>query len=101
MSALSKGVIGLLSSFLLFSSFALAKDEPWKGKPYNEWDRKDLERIFTDSPWSRVATVTRTWLPISEKDAHDKMVSGSGRKLPAEMERANEGSVGGDLNINV
>src|SRR5215475_4372483 len=101
MSTSSKGIIAFLSILLLLSSLALAKDEPWKGKPYNEWDRKDLERIFTDSPWSRVATVTRTWLPISEKDAHDKMVSGSGRQLPAELERASEGTTGGDLNINV
>ena len=87
----------------LFAAFAVnvsATDAPWKSKPYNEWDRKDLERIFTDSPWSRTATVSRTWQPISEKDAHDKIVSGT-RKLPAELERASEGTVGGDLNVNV
>src|SRR5262249_37229319 len=101
MHAQSKIAVTFFFGLLLLASLALAKDEPWKGKPYDQWDRKDLERIFTDSPWSRVATVTRTWQPISEKDAHDKILSGSGRKLPAEMERANEGSVGGDLNINV
>jgi len=93
--------VAFLACVLFLATFAWAKDEPWKGKPYNEWDRKDLERIFTDSPWSRVVMVTRSWLPISEKDAHDKIISGSGRQLPAELERANEGTVGGDLNINV
>jgi hypothetical protein len=99
--------------FLIVSQFVLlvfaavqivcvsASDAPWLGKPIQQWDRKDLERIFTDSPWARAATVTRTWLPISEKDVHDKPLSGSGRKLPSEVERANEGTYGGDLNVNV
>ena len=87
----------------LFAASAVnvsATDAPWKSKPYKQWDRRDLERIFTDSPWSRTATVSRSWLPISEKDVHDKIVSGT-RKLPTELERANEGTVGGDLNVNI
>lgn len=89
--------------FVLSATFTInvsATDAPWKSKPYKEWDRKDLERIFTDSPWSRSVAISRTWLPISEKDAHDKIISGT-RKLPAELERASEGTVGGDLNVNV
>lgn len=101
MRALSSRFVALLSSLLFLSALVWAKDEPWKGKPYDQWDRKDLERIFTDSPWSRVATVSRSWQPISEKDVHDKVLSGSGRQLPAEVQRASEGTVGGDLNVNV
>ncbi len=100
MRAQSRSGMALLVALSFFAALVLAKDEPWKGKPYEQWDKKDLERIFTDSPWSRVATVTRSWLPISEKDAHDKIISGT-RKLPAELERASEGTVGGDLNVNV
>src|SRR5262245_58754686 len=96
----SRSGLALLICLSFLAALALAKDEPWKGKPYEQWDQKDLERIFIDSPWSRTATVTRTWIPISEKDAHDKVISGT-RKLPAELERASEGTVGGDLNINV
>ena len=96
-----KRIAALLGCVLFLAALALAKDEPWKGKPYEQWDKKDLEHIFTDSPWSRVVSVTRTWLPISEKDVHDKIISGSGRQLPAEMERSGEGTYGGDLNINV
>jgi hypothetical protein len=94
---------GQLLFLVLFAAFAVsvsATDAPWKSKPYQEWDRKDLERIFTDSPWSRTATVSRSWRPISEKDVHDKIISGT-RKLPAELERASESTVGGDLNVNV
>ena len=94
------GQLLLLVLFAAFAAAASATDAPWQGKPYQEWDRKDLERIFTDSPWSRTATVSRSWKPISEKDVHDKIVSGT-RKLPTELERASEGTVGGDLNVNV
>jgi hypothetical protein len=95
-----KRIVALLGCVFFLAALALAKDEPWKGKPYEQWDKKDLEHIFTDSPWSRITTVARSWLPISEKDVHDKIISGT-RKLPAELERASEGTVGGDLNVNV
>jgi len=88
-------------SVLFLAAIAWAKDEPWKNKPYDQWDRKDIERIFTDSPWSRVVTVTRTWMPITAKDLPDKMISGGVRQLPTELERSSESSVGGELNINV
>lgn len=52
-----------LFTALIFAALALASDPPWKGKPYDQWTDKDLEKIFTDSPWSRIGTVTRTWAP--------------------------------------
>ena len=90
--------------FVLFSFLAaavLAKDEPWKGKPYDQWDKKDVQRIFTDSPWARVVTVTRTWLPITGKDLPQDMISGGSRQLSTQIEKSNESSTGGELNINV
>ncbi|HJZ65297.1 MAG TPA: hypothetical protein VKD70_13325 [Candidatus Acidoferrum sp.] len=88
-------------SLLFLAVLAWAKDEPWKGKPYDQWNKKDLERIFTDSPWSRVVAVTRTWTPITAKDLPEKPLSGGIRQLPKELERSSETSVGGELNINV
>lgn len=58
-----KAAATLLFSVLIFAALALASDPPWKGKPYDQWTDKDLEKIFTDSPWSRIGTVTRTWAP--------------------------------------
>lgn len=57
-----------LLAILSCAALALASDPPWKGKPYDQWTDKDLERVFTDSPWSRIGTVTRTWAPLSAKD---------------------------------
>lgn len=52
-----------LFAVLNFVALALASDPPWKAKPYDQWTDKDLEKVFTDSPWSRIGTVTRTWTP--------------------------------------
>src|SRR5579859_4565834 len=88
-------------SILFLAAIAWAKDEPWKGKPYDQWDRKDLERIFTDSPWSRIVTITRTWLPITGKDLPQEMISGASRQLSTQLEKSSESSAGGELNMNV
>jgi hypothetical protein len=58
----------LIFAALAFAAIALASDPPWKGKPYDQWTDKDLEKIFTDSPWSRIGTVTRTWKPLTSKE---------------------------------
>src|SRR6267378_5064052 len=91
----------IFSVMMLLSAVVWAGSEPWKGKPYQQWDDKDIERVFLDSPWSRTTTITRTWLPISSKDLPDKIISGSGRTAPTELERSGETSVGGELNFYV
>jgi hypothetical protein len=57
------------STLLILASLAWAADVPWKSKPYDQWTDKDLEKIFTDSPWSRIGTVTRTWAPVTSSGA--------------------------------
>ena len=63
-----KPAAALIFGALAFVAIALASDPPWKGKPYDQWTDKDLEKIFTDSPWSRTGTVTRTWVPLTSKE---------------------------------
>lgn len=46
---------------LIAATICFASDPPWKGKPYDQWNDKDLQKIFSDSPWARMATITRTW----------------------------------------
>src|SRR5260370_10675110 len=91
----------IFSAILLFAALVWASDQPWKGKPYQQWDDKDVERVFTDSPWARTTTITRTWLPISEQDLPNDTVAGRDRALPATLERSSETSVGGELNLYV
>ncbi len=97
----ASAILALFSAILLFAALVWASDQPWKGKPYQQWDDKDVERVFTDSPWARTTTITRTWLPISEKDLPNDTVAGRDRALPATLERSSETSVGGELNLYV
>jgi hypothetical protein len=95
------GFLALFSATLFVAALVWASDPPWKGKPYQQWDDKDVERVFADSPWARATTITRTWVPISEKDLPNDTVAGRDRALPATLDRSSETSVGGELNLYV
>jgi hypothetical protein len=76
--------LGLLLALLLGATLLCAGDKPWKTKPYQQWDGKELQTILTDSPWVRVTTIQRTWLPVSEKEvAPEPEIKGSVRQMPA------------------
>jgi len=69
---------------LLGAPLVLAGDKPWKAKPYQQWDAKDLQSILTESPWVRSTTIERSWLPVSEKDTPPSPeVSGGVRQMPS------------------
>jgi len=56
-----KRTILLLSAASLLSTMAIAADDVWKAKPYQQWDLKDVQKILNDSPWVRVVHVTANW----------------------------------------
>jgi hypothetical protein len=92
----------LLAALLLLSGLARATDEPWKGKRYDQWTDSDVQRVFTDSPWSRTATITRTWLPLSAKDFPvSRSLDGAARKLPKGIEQSDDATLGTDLIFNI
>jgi len=74
-------------TFLMVASPVLASDPPWKGKPYQQWDDKDIQRVFSDSPWARKTTITRTWSAVSQKDAQNPQLPGGGRGMPGAQGR--------------
>jgi hypothetical protein len=96
-----RSTIKFVSALLIFTSFAWGGDVPWKSKPYDQWDGKDLQRVFTDSPWARATTITRTWVPLTAKDLPNEPLAGRDRGLPATLDRSAETSVGGELNFHV
>lgn len=51
----------LASALLLVAALVFAGGDPWKVKPYEQWDDKDVKRILEDSPWSKVVQVDVTW----------------------------------------
>lgn len=49
-------------AILLLAALAWASD-PWKTKPYEQWDQKDISQILGDSPWAKVISVNADWEP--------------------------------------
>jgi hypothetical protein len=85
----------ILAAFamLLCAGLLSADNKPWKGKPYQEWNAKDVELIMTESPWVQIATIQRTWLPVAEKDVPpEQQISGGTRSMPG----ATGGTTGGN-----
>jgi hypothetical protein len=56
--AILVGSVTLIVAALLF-----AGGDPWKSKPYQQWDDKDVQRILQDSPWAKVVQVDVNWKP--------------------------------------
>lgn len=93
---------------------AWAGSDPWKSKPYKQWNDEDIQRVFTDSPWSRKVTVEGTWKPVAPTEASggtitaagngggggSKGMGGTATVLPAEHD-SNAGTVGPSVPFNV
>jgi hypothetical protein len=98
--------LALLLALPLGATLVWAGDKPWKSKPYQQWDQKEIQTILTDSPWVRVTTIPRSWLPVSEKDvAPDPAINGGVRQMPApgtaeNTVRAGESSLR-ELNVQI
>jgi hypothetical protein len=54
---------------LLLAALVWAGDDPWKAKPYQQWDAKDVHKVLDSSPWARNVQVAAPW--ISTGDAGD------------------------------
>ena len=74
----------VVSGILACGSLLLADNKPWKTKSVQQWDAKDVQQIMTDSPWVRVTTIPRGWLPVAEKDVPpEQQISGGARQMPS------------------
>lgn len=50
-----------LAVILIFSVIVWASNEPWKTKPYQQWDKSDLALILSNSPWGKKVVVDVNW----------------------------------------
>lgn len=48
-----KAIVGSLA-VLAIAAFAWASSDPWKDKPFQQWDEKDVQKVLSSSPWSRM-----------------------------------------------
>jgi hypothetical protein len=47
---------------LLFAALAWAGGDPWKSKPYQQWDAKDVRKVLDASPWAHSVQVEAPWI---------------------------------------
>ena len=75
----------LFLALLLGIALVYAGDKPWKSKPYQTWDQKDIQTIMTESPWVRKTSIRHTWSTASQKEknaALDPLIDGGVREMP-------------------
>ena len=68
--------IRLLLMVTLLPVVALGADDAWKSKPYQQWDTKDVQKVLTDSPWSRSVHMEAKWRTNSAPIGQDATTSG-------------------------
>ena len=59
-----------------------AGDDPWKAKPYQQWDAKDVRKVLDASPWARSVQVEAPWISGGDAGAAD---SGGAASRPSPM----------------
>jgi hypothetical protein len=74
-----------------------ASNDPWKDKPYQQWDAKDLQKIFQDSPWSHLVRVDAPWLGGGGNDASNPPTGGGGMAGGGHSIGASGGGGGGNM----
>jgi hypothetical protein len=47
---------------LLLAAIVWAGGDPWKSKPYQQWDAKDVRKVLDASPWARSVQVPAPWI---------------------------------------
>ena len=91
-------------AILLIAVIAWAGGDPWKTKPYQQWNDEDIQKVFTTSPWAVKVTVEGTWKPVQGVNSANgslnaggsggaKGMGGSSTVLPAEAD-VNAGTKG-------
>ena len=67
---------------LLLAAMVWAGDDPWKAKPYQQWDAKDVRKVLDASPWARSVQVEAPWISGGDAGAAD---SGGAASRPSPM----------------
>jgi hypothetical protein len=60
-----------VSVALLLAAMVWATDDPWKAKPYQQWDAKDVRKVLDASPWARTVQVPAPWISGGDAGAAD------------------------------
>jgi hypothetical protein len=83
-------IICSAATILVAASLIWAANDPWKSKPYDQWDDKDIQRIFNDSPWAKIVQIANSSPsdsgmppePSSSPGQQNRGMGGSGGQSP-------------------
>ncbi len=70
--------------------------DPWKEKPYKDWDEKDIRKILNDSPWVKTIQIGGGARPSLEPPEGGASVAGGGGEGGGEDEADEKGGGGKD-----
>src|ERR1700683_1767932 len=59
-----KATMGCAAALAL-AGLLWAASDPWKAKPYSQWDANEVRKVLNDSPWAKLVTVPASWRPDS------------------------------------
>jgi hypothetical protein len=46
---------------LILAALIWGANDPWKTKPFAQWDANDLHKVMNDSPWAKLVQIPATW----------------------------------------
>jgi hypothetical protein len=75
------------SAVLIVAALVFAGGDPWKAKPYQQWDDKDVKKILEDSPWAKIVQVDINWKAGKISSSTDM-----GGPVPANQQQASAGA---------
>ncbi|MGA9571978.1 MAG: hypothetical protein WBS17_18005 [Candidatus Acidiferrales bacterium] len=83
---------------LLLAALVWAGGDPWKTKPYQQWDAKDVRKVLDASPWARSTQVEAPWINGSDAGDADSGSTSSqpGPGRPGPSPRTGPGGSGAD-----
>jgi hypothetical protein len=67
---------------LILAALAWGGGDPWKSKPYQQWDANDIKKIFNDSPWCKILQIDVSWKASNLAAAAGDASGASGVKTP-------------------
>jgi len=85
-------------AILIIAVVAWAGGDPWKSKPYQQWDEKDVIAVLQTSPWAKVnVAVSGAWHPAdtAAADTSGLGVAGSSSDTSNRSAGSNAGQPGG------
>lgn len=96
----------VILSLLLSATLLWAGNQPWKGKPYQTWDAKDVQQIMTRSPWVATGSIRRSWTGPQKNTTvvqpEEPEISGGVRTAPRVMGNVPSNTGGTELpQVNV